>query len=209
MAGHLPNPTKANPCAKNLKPTTSPASKRYISNGSETEDKVVEEATKQAAYCDGQASSQEPVASETFLEEHNPLATMEDDSKTIHHTLRHQNQTNVVKDQDEHMPLKEYITWGDDPGGFSSAGGRPGSGAQSPPRAPKSPFSLLPHQQPMEQMHSDSSVAAALTFPAFSIRDPIVHFQPCQQLIRRTRDELVKRNNRAQVVKVHLPKEMG
>ena len=197
--GHLPNPTRAN-----LKPTTSPASKRYNSNGSESEDKAVEEAPKQAAYCDGQASSQDPVASETFLEEHNPLATMKNDSKTIHNPLMHQ--AKMVKDQDEHMPVKENVTWGGDPGSFSSAGGQPDSAAQSPSPPPISPFGPLPHQQPMVQMHSDPSAAAALTFPAFSIRDPIVHFQPRQQFIRRTRDELVKRNNRAQVVKVHIPK---
>ena len=44
-----------------------------------------------------------------------------------------------------------------------------------------------------------------MTFPEFSIRDPIAHIQPRQQFMRRTRDELVKRNNRAQVEKVQFP----
>ena len=53
------------------------------------------------------------------------------------------------------------------------------------------------------QMNSDPAIAA-LNFPAFAIRDPIAHLQPRRQMMRRTRDELVKKNNRAQVVEIIL-----
>ena len=53
------------------------------------------------------------------------------------------------------------------------------------------------------QMDSDPAIAA-LNFPAFAIRDPIAHLQPRRQMMRRTRDELVKKNNRAQVVEIIL-----
>ena len=98
----------------------------------------------------------------------------------------------------EDVQVKNVTTW-DETGSFSSQ--------SSPALTVTSHLSLLP-RQPMVPMHSDPTAAAALTFPAFSIRDPIAHVQPHQQFMRRTRDELVKRNNRAQVVKVQIPVEM-
>ena len=44
-----------------------------------------------------------------------------------------------------------------------------------------------------------SILCSLLTTPTFSLRDPIAHFQPRQHLLKRTREELVKRNNRAKV----------
>jgi len=46
-----------------------------------------------------------------------------------------------------------------------------------------------------------SILCSLLTTPTFSLRDPIAHFQPRQHLLKRTREELVKRNNRAKEVR--------
>ena len=47
-----------------------------------------------------------------------------------------------------------------------------------------------------------SILCSLLTTPTFSLRDPIAHFQPRQHLLKRTREELVKRNNKAKVCSV-------
>ena len=47
-----------------------------------------------------------------------------------------------------------------------------------------------------------SILCSLLTTPTFSLRDPIAHFQPRQHLLKRTREELVKRNNKAKVSSV-------
>jgi len=153
---------------------------------------------------DVQASSQDLVASEMFLEENNTHTVMENGLKKIHDPVRHHNinnQANMEGDADEQMQVKADITWVD-PGSFSAVGEQPGSLPKSPSPAPISPSGLLPYQ-PM--VHSGPSAAEALNFPAFSIRDPIVHFQPHQRFIRRTRDELVKKNNKAQVMMHGVP----
>jgi len=95
----------------------------------------------------------------------------------------------TLEEQSMHEGVQvKDVTW-DETGSFSSQ--------PSPPTLRSHPV-LLP-RQPMAPMHPDPA-AAALTFPEFSIRDPIAHIQPRQQFMRRTRDELVKRNNRAQVM---------
>jgi len=190
LADHLQDPTRAGtPSARSLKPSTSPASWRCLSSGSEiqpTEVKAAEEASKQVdcepkyVCSDGQVSSHN--ISNNVL-----VSVMNNGLKTIHDPVRHQNnQTNVEEDAEEQMQVKADITWVD-PGSFSPVDGEP---------------SLLP---PQPIMHSGPSAAEALNFPAFSIRDPIVHFQPHQRFIRRTRDELVKKNNKAQVMMHGVP----
>ena len=94
------------------------------------------------------------------------------------------------------VQMKVDVAW-DETGSFSSQ--------PSPPALTATSHLGLLHREPVAPMRSDPTAAAALTFPAFSIRDPIAHFQPRQQFTRRTRDELVKRNNKAQVVKVQIP----
>ena len=121
------------------------------------------------------------------MEEKKTLCGVNDgDLQTIYDHVEHQIQANH-EDLDADVHVKVDVTW-DNPGNFSQP---------AAPALTSHPAGILSYQ-PMAEMQSNPATAAALTFPTFAIRDPIAHFHPQQKLMRRTRDELVKKNNKAQ-----------